>query len=82
MKIYELFSIYIIGAAFGIIFRYILGYKRRHIPFVTANILFGGLECIISYFFTGADCFKIFLSGVGGILFDFAYCLCRLTFCL
>ena len=80
MKIYELFSIFLIGATFGVIFRYILGYRKRHIPYVALNILFGGAECALSYIFFGADCFRLFISGVGGIILDFAYCVCRLVF--
>lgn len=80
MKIYELFSIFIIGATFGIMVRYLIGYKKRRAFLVAANILFGGVSCVINSALYGVDVFEIFSSGVGGVIGDFVYCACRFIF--
>ncbi|MDE5616962.1 MAG: hypothetical protein K2I78_04160 [Clostridia bacterium] len=73
MKIYELIFIFLIGAALGVIVRYVAGYRRRHIPYATLNVLLGGAACITSCALYGSDFFEIFLSGVGGVIGNLAY---------
>ena len=78
MKIYELFFIYLIATALGVIARYIAGYRRKHIPFVTLNILLGGIACAINTALYGADFFEIFLSGIGGVIGNCVYAIIKL----
>ena len=78
MKIYELFFIYLIATALGVIARYIVGYRRKHIPFVTLNILLGGIACCINTALYGADFFEIFLSGIGGVIGNCVYAIIKL----
>lgn len=78
MKMYELFFIYLIATALGVIIRYILGYRRRHIPFVAINVLFGGIACVINSALYGADFFEIFLSGLGGAVGNCVYAILKL----
>lgn len=78
MKIYELFFIYLIATALGVIIRYILGYRRRHIPFVVLNVLLGGIACAVNTAIYGADFFEIFSSGIGGVIGDFVYTIIKI----
>ena len=80
MQIYELIIIYLVGAGLGVIARYIMGYKKKYAPYVAINILLGGVMCVISYILGGSDTYSIFLSGVGGIIFNFLFCIYRLIF--
>ncbi|MDE6614333.1 MAG: hypothetical protein K2K24_02375 [Clostridia bacterium] len=73
MKIYELFFIYLIATALGVIIRYILGYRRRHIPYAAFNVFLGGIACAISCALYGADFFEILLSGLGGVIGNLVY---------
>lgn len=78
MKIYELLFIFLIGTALGVIVRYIAGYRRRHIPYATLNVILGGAACITSCALYGGDYFELFLSGAGGVIANFAYKLIKL----
>lgn len=78
MKMYELFFIYLIATALGVIIRYILGYRRRHIPYAALNVLLGGVACAISYALYGADFFEILLSGIGGAVGNCVYAILKL----
>ena len=84
MKIYELFFIYLIATALGVIIRYILGYRRRHIPFVALNVILGGVACAVDTALYGADFFEIFFSGIGGVVGNFLYTVIKLIvlFCV
>lgn len=78
MQIYELIFIFLIGIALGVIARYIVGYRRRHIPYVALNVILGGAACVSSCLLYGSDFFEIFLSGVGGIIGNLAYLIVKL----
>ena len=78
MKIYELFFIYLIATALGVIVRYILGYRRRHITFVVLNVLLGGVACAVDTALYGADFFEIFFSGIGGLVGEFVYTIIKM----
>ena len=80
MQIYELIVIFLIGAGVGVIARYILGYKKKTAPFVALNILLGGVMCVMAHLFGGSNTYSVFLSGVGGIIFNFLFCIYRLFF--
>ena len=78
MKLYELFFIFLAGAALGVIARYILGYRKKHAGYVALNVLFGGASCALNATLFGAEYYSFLLSGAGGVIFDFLYCAGRL----
>lgn len=78
MKIYELFLIYLIAVALGVIIRYILGYRKRHISLATLNVLLGGVACALDHALYGADFFDILFSGLGGVIGNFIYTIIKL----
>ena len=80
MQIYELIVIFLVGAGLGIIARYILGYKKRYAPYVALNILLGGVACVFCHLLWGSDTYAIFLSGVGGVIFNVLFTVYRLIF--
>lgn len=73
MAIYELFLIFIVGAALGVIARYIIGYRKKHVGYVALNIVVGCIASAVSYFLGGIDYYAIFLSGAGGVALNFLY---------
>ena len=77
MQIYELIIIFLVGVGLGVIARYIIGYKKKYSPYVALNILLGGVACIICHLLYGSNTYSIFLSGVGGIIFNFLFCIYR-----
>ncbi len=80
MQIYELIIIFLVGAGLGVIARYIMGYKKKYSPFVVINILLGGVMCVICHLLCGSNTYAVFLSGVGGIIFNFLFSVYRLIF--
>lgn len=80
MQISELIIIFLIGAALGVIARYILGYRKRHVGYVALNVIFGGAVCVFCHILWGSNVYALFLSGAGGIIFNFAYCILQFIF--
>ena len=80
MQIYELIIIFLVGAGLGIIGRYIFGYRKKTSPYVALNILFGGVACVFCHVLWGSDVYSVFLSGVGGVAFNFLFSIYRLIF--
>lgn len=80
MQIYELIVIFLVGAGLGVIARYIAGYKKKFSPYVALNVLLGGATCAICYLIWGGNTYSVFLSGVGGIIFNFLFSVYRLIF--
>ena len=80
MQIYELIIIFLVGAGVGVIARYIVGYRRKYSPYVALNILLGGVACVFCHLIWGSDAYAVFLSGVGGVAFNFLFCIYRLIF--
>ena len=78
MQIYELIIIFLVGVGLGVIARYILGYKKRYAPYAILNILLGGAMCVFCHLLWGSDTYSIFLSGIGGIIFNFLFTVYRL----
>ncbi|MDE7079917.1 MAG: hypothetical protein K2O95_07375 [Clostridia bacterium] len=78
MKIYELFFIYLIAVALGVIIRYVLGYRKKHIPYATLNVLLGGAMCALNHALYGADFFDILFGGLGGVVGNFVYIVMKL----
>lgn len=80
MQIYELIIIFFVGAGLGVIARYIMGYRKKYSPYVALNILLGGVACTFCHILWGSDTYAIFLSGVGGVIFNFLFTVYRLIF--
>lgn len=78
MYLYEYIFIFITGVAPGLIVRYIAGYKKRLYPYVACNLLTGGIGCIVCAFTGGVTYMQIFISGIGGIVGESLYLVCRL----
>ena len=79
MQAYELIIIFLVGAALGIIARYILGYRKRHAAYVAVNLVFGGAACLFCHLLWGSNTYAIFLSGTGGVVFSFLYSIIELV---
>lgn len=73
MYLYEYLFIFLTGTALGLIVRYILGYKKHAYLFVAANIILGGIGCVISALFGGLTYLQIFISGAGGVIGECLY---------
>ncbi|MDE7208614.1 MAG: hypothetical protein K2O31_01905, partial [Clostridia bacterium] len=80
MQIYELIIIFLVGAGLGVIARYIMGYRRKSSPYVVFNILLGGMACVFCHLLWGSNTYSVFLSGVGGVIFNFLFSVYRLVF--
>ncbi|MDE6372578.1 MAG: hypothetical protein K2L61_03430 [Clostridia bacterium] len=80
MQIYELVIIFFVGAGLGVIARYIMGYRRKSSPYVALNILLGGAACVFCHLLWGSNTYSVFLSGVGGVIFNFLFSVYRLIF--
>ena len=80
MQIYELIIIFLVGAGLGVIARYIMGYRKQYSPYVALNILLGGVVCVFAHLLWGSNTYSVFLSGVGGVAFNFLFCVYRLIF--
>ena len=80
MQIYELVIIFFVGAGLGAIARYIMGYRKKSLPYVALNILLGGVACAFCHLLWGSNTYSVFLSGVGGVIFNFLFSVYRLIF--
>ncbi|MDE7349055.1 MAG: hypothetical protein K2N53_05275 [Clostridia bacterium] len=72
--------IFLVGAGLGVIARYIMGYRRKSSPYVALNMLLGGVACVFCHLCWGSDTYAVFLSGVGGVIFNFLFSVYRLIF--
>jgi len=80
MQVYELIIIFLVGAGLGVTARYIMGYRRKSAKYVVFNILLGGAACVFCHFLWGSNTYAVFLSGVGGVIFNFLFSVYSLAF--